>query len=172
MEKVVNKWRNLPDEIVKKILLLVIKISLLGFFKCNTYQSFIQTLNRFEIKKKKGKHFLLQIDLDSTDSIPWPDSIARLELVLEKHHYYLNQQVVSPNRSHNTQIENGSLMVYFLPRSISRALSNKYFWENKNSKHLILGILQLQRRYVLRFTYKNILLSDTAWINENLMDTA
>ena len=41
MEKVVNKWKGLPDKIFEKILLLNTESSVSAFAKCNTYQNII-----------------------------------------------------------------------------------------------------------------------------------
>ena len=66
MKKVVSKWKGLPEGIVENILFLVIENSVPGFAKCNTYQGIIQTCQRLQIVKKKGKGLFPQIQLYST----------------------------------------------------------------------------------------------------------
>ena len=80
------KLAGLPDEIVKQIRLLVIKISIPGLAKAlHRHATGLQLPKKFH---KFTNSKLIQFCL--------------LKLVLEQH---FDQPVVSPNKSHNTQIE-------------------------------------------------------------------
>ena len=177
----VNFWNVLPDKLMEKILFCAIEES--GYttpgHKGQTNQSILKTSKRFQIIENRGTFLLPRIYINPSDFLPEAAYKGKIKVSVRK-----ITSAFGSSSSVALQISNfvgrkcKSDWLILSPQKHSWFTIDRLYWkgnrkameisDDSNSSKVWLKTTD----YLLTEKEKNILLSDTEWLNDNIMDAA
>ena len=184
-----NFWDILPDELVERILHHAIETSTYSIsdHKCQTYCSILETCCRFKMIEFSGKRFLPRLYIRPIDALSKSIFNGKIKVSVRKITAAFGSASGTAMDSAQYADRNWrSAWLILSPQEYSWFIIDRVYWRRQIKPQVIKVPDDSQdqsmvteaatwiknNNYHLKYSDREILLSESAWLNDNLMDSA